>query len=156
MTEIVPWTRTRPVWHLPIRTAFSPEKLVTAPEVENRICFDTIHPNLTKLPHLVWSGPFTSDNGNVSGGSVDQKVVELMLTLYGFSLKATDPWMDAILEDIRLTFTGQYFYDTPTGRLNSLIPGSERRNFSFLGTVASGVETPLVATQLNFIVGWQS
>lgn len=155
-TEIVPWTLTRTVWTEPIRTAFAPEKLITDPAVYRRICFDVIAPDLVELPHLVWSGPFDSDNGNVAIGSVDQKIVKFYLTLYGPSLLITCPWLDAILEDIRTVFNGTYYFDTPTGRLNAMLPGNDRKNFSFQGVVSAGKETPLVASQIDFTIGWQS
>ena len=159
-SDLLTLVKDLPAFHAPILNAFTPAKLITDPEVLDRIGYNRLPQNIQKpgtvsgpqLPYLSWKGPFAYDQGQTAVLSSRTKKAVFWFMCYHQTATDAMAWASAI-EDVMLPLT--YPYNLPTCRLiaamivDKCIVAADQTQFT-------GKEYPLVCATIGYTFGYQA
>lgn len=156
LTDIMEFVVSRPIFHAPIRSAFTPEKFINDPLVLQRLCFHSAPQNVGQLPYLVWDGPHNWDQGLIAEGALDEKVFDLWFTAYQLDVDDAWDWINAIEEDVVSVFVPGYFFTGGTGRIATMTYVQHSKHCVLSDQVQqTAAERSMSAATICFKIGWQ-
>ena len=154
--DLASFVYSRPIFHEPIRLAYTPQKLIADPEVLARLCYKDAPQNAGGRPYLTWMGPYNWDQGLISEGALSEKVSNWWFTAYTADLDDAVTWISNIETDIVELFVPGYFYTAPTGRIASMTYVQYSKHCVESDQVQqTAKEHPYSAATICFQIGWQ-